>query len=221
MTDYILFVLALFVSLSILYSLAKNDFVLLRKSISLQEVFDKYFIALFITFFFSRIVYVLNSQDFSLFNPILFLHIIKLPGLSLVGVFIGFLVSLSVLFRNKRTWSRIFDIYAFTLVPFAGLHMLTSEFSRNIFFVPYILLVLLIFATLFLFRLHKNYKHKDGSTASILLLIGSVYVFFYQFLPDEPSIALGLSFIQLLIIPLALVGLMYYLYNQYFQFKKR
>src|SRR3990167_55796 len=101
----------IFVSSFILYLVSRQDFVLLRKNISLSQMFDAAIIAFVIAFFSSRLLYILNSQDFSLFHIIKFFHLIKFPGLSLLGLFLGGAFALYVIFRKRRALGRLYDIF--------------------------------------------------------------------------------------------------------------
>jgi ABC-type phosphate transport system permease subunit len=86
----ILYLLAIFISLFILYAISRHDFVLLRQSISLRQVFDTVFISLFVFFMTSRIFYILYAQAFDLFNPLKFFYLPKhwgiLPYAGLIGI---------------------------------------------------------------------------------------------------------------------------------------
>ena len=107
----LLYLLFIFVSLFILYAVARHDFVLLRQSISLRIVYDNVFISLFVFFIFSRIGFAFYKQSLEILNPLKFFYLTKYWGLTPYIGFVGIILAVLFLFRKKKNKLRILDNY--------------------------------------------------------------------------------------------------------------
>lgn len=103
------------------YQLTKDDFVLLRKNVTVGNVFDALFLGLPVVLFVSRIVYVVLHPSWQYINPLIFFIVPYFPGLSLQGGIIGALLFGFVYTRMKKIpTSRFFDIVSISfLLAFA------------------------------------------------------------------------------------------------------
>ncbi|MDO8269824.1 MAG: hypothetical protein Q7T54_04100, partial [Candidatus Levybacteria bacterium] len=77
----LLYLLCIFLSLFILYAVSRHDFVLLRQSISLRQVYDNVFLSLFAFFLASRIGFAVHSQSLDLLNPLKFFYLSNYWGI--------------------------------------------------------------------------------------------------------------------------------------------
>src|SRR5436190_2076115 len=96
------YVVGVFISLFILYAVSRHDFVLLRQSISLRQVYDNVFISLVAFFIFARIFYALYIQSLEMLNPLRFLYVTKYWGILPFAGFFGMFLLLLILFRKKK-----------------------------------------------------------------------------------------------------------------------
>src|ERR1035437_892356 len=78
-----------FIFLYLLYYLSRDDFVIVRKDISMERIFNLAFLTAIVSLFFSRLFFVLESFDPKFSNPLGFLAIPYFPGLSLIGAIAG------------------------------------------------------------------------------------------------------------------------------------
>src|ERR1035437_7199459 len=78
-----------FLFLYFLYYLSRDDFVIVRKDISIEKIFNLAFLTAIVSLFFSRLFFVLERMDQKLLSPLGFLAIPYFPGLSLLGGILG------------------------------------------------------------------------------------------------------------------------------------
>ncbi|MBI1981969.1 MAG: prolipoprotein diacylglyceryl transferase [Candidatus Levybacteria bacterium] len=163
-----------------LHLFSKDDFVLLRKNISMERVFNLAFLTALSGLFFARFFYVLFHFHSSFLNPLVFFLFPYFPGLSLPGgvaggvVFFFFWAS-----YRKLPQARLFDIFSLSF-----LCALTVGFLINFFLAQKIVLSLriavpVIYLLLFiaLVRIFLLVKLKDASIGILFLLVFSFLSF--------------------------------------------
>jgi prolipoprotein diacylglyceryltransferase len=117
-----------------IYKLVKDDYVFIRKNISLEQIFDITFIVTWIGLFFARLFYFI-------FNPQLAQNIFfnffsaNISGLSLFGGLVGGAGALYLIGKYKKIpLGRLFDFFTLALVValplgFLGAASLTKDFA--------------------------------------------------------------------------------------------
>src|SRR5258706_5468218 len=108
---FIVIIFCFFVFLYVLYYLAKDDFVIIRKDVSLESVFNLAFLAGIVSLVSSRVGFAIFSHNLNYFNPLVFLAFPYFPGFSLTGGIVG--MSLFVYFYSsfrKMPFGRILDL---------------------------------------------------------------------------------------------------------------
>ena len=207
----------IFVSSFILYLVSRQDFVLLRKNISVSWIFDSAVIAFVIALFFSRFLYALNNQDLSLFHVIKFFHLIKFPGLSILGFFLGGALALYIIYRKSNALARIYDIFTISFMQLYVFDTVVRAFSIGPFYVPLIFLVLFIFIFLFFIRSHYRYTLKDGTMSLAFLLLVAITSFIFQFFdPGRHIVIAPFSIAQITSVFLIFATLILIFINQKF-----
>lgn len=174
MIQIISLIVSLVICLFILFLLAKNDFVLVRKNISLKQVFDSVFISFLGFLLVGRLWFVMLNKQFYLFSPIRFVHIVRFPGIGLVGGLIGFYIAAYIYFRKKKTIARVFDIFSLSLMPLILYMLLFLPFSFYQFWIKLGITVLFVFLFCLFLYFHKHYTVKDGTITIFLSLIISL-----------------------------------------------
>lgn len=180
MATITILVICLFVFLFILYTQSFDDFILLRKNITLEKTFDIAFITVFVGLFVARIFYIAFHFDPLFFNPLVFLAIPRYEGFSLLGGIIGGTLSLLYQTMPKKLPSgHMLDLFSISIlfaIPFGFLGMFISEVMLK----KQVELLLLfegamygILAMLFLF-LFQRPKLRDGSAAFLFLIAFSI-----------------------------------------------
>lgn len=178
----VIFFIACFIfSIYILYVLVKHDFIIARKSLLLQEIFDATLVACIAFIFSGRLLYALSMQRFDLINPIRFFHFLKFPGALFLGGVFGFGLVIYFMFRKKKILARLFDIYSLSMLP---LFIFTLVFSFNKGYFLYFNILIFLLSLLFMaigIHTYKNYTLKDGSTAFLFICLITVYTIISEF----------------------------------------
>lgn len=211
---YILFAIAIVFSFFILYEFSKNDFVLLRRNISIMQMFDYVFVNLFTGFLFSRILYIFDTRNFLYLQPINLLHIFELPGLSVLGFFIGLLVTLYVLLRKKKVLLRAYDIFVISFFPILLVSVFYESVPRNYLYVLPIFALMSTVIFGFLVSAIRNYSLRDGSSAAILFMVVCLKTFAFSFFDDRIPVLYVFSLVQIIAAVLLILNVVFILVHQ-------
>lgn len=102
---------SLIVFLFCLYQLTRDDFVFLRKNVSVEQMFNLTFLGLPIVLLFARIFYVVGHPSWHYLNPLVFFILPYFPGLSLPGGIVGALLFMHLFTRKgKMPQERVIDV---------------------------------------------------------------------------------------------------------------
>lgn len=171
--------ICLFVFLYCVFVLANDDFIFLRRDVTMEKLFNMIFLGSLFSLFFSRLFYGFSAKNI-LSNPFVFLLIPYFPGLSLLGGVVG--LGVYFLFLTKRQGDtlpagRIYDFFSIAFlialpIGFVG-YFLFSEKDMLVLkiiaqAVAYLILFI-IFLKFFLPRL-LNGKFKEGTITLIFLI---------------------------------------------------
>lgn len=94
--------LCLFIFLYCVYLLAKDDFIFLRRDVTMERLFNLIFIGGLISLFSARLFYALFQGGKGFLNPLIFFLFPYFPGLSLLGGVAGIGVTFLMLANNKK-----------------------------------------------------------------------------------------------------------------------
>lgn len=179
--SFIFLILSLFLFLFILYILVKHDFVLARKSLLLQEIFDSTFVA-FLAFLISgRIFYILGEQKFNYLKIVNFFHLLKFPGVLFIGGIAGFYLVVYIIFRKKKILARIFDIYSLSLYPVFIYFLFSSSTNKTFLIFEFLIFFLsCIFLSIGIYS-YKNYTLRDGSVTYLFICLTAVFTIVSEF----------------------------------------
>lgn len=170
----VFYILAVFCCLFILYAVSRHDFVLLRQSISLRQVFDNAFLTLIMFFLVSRLFYALYIQDIMVLNPLRFFYLTKYWGLLPYAGLFGAVVSILFFFRKKKNKLRIMDIYFISLTPLIMLDVLLRSNHGVILLIKVISFIVLLSFYGWFIKIHNKFTTKDGFITSITILTYSL-----------------------------------------------
>ncbi|HSW97535.1 MAG TPA: prolipoprotein diacylglyceryl transferase family protein [Candidatus Saccharimonadales bacterium] len=175
----LLFIPAVIVFLYALYRLVKDDYIFIRKGISLEQTFDFAFIALWVGLIMSRALYLLihlhKGENF-------FVDFIsfKNGGLSLTGAILGGTLAVYLLSRYKRfPLGRLGDFLSLSLLYALPLvFLLNAVFAKKdqillVFLNAIVYFVLLLFFMQFLYPKVMNRSLRDGMMSILFLLLYS------------------------------------------------
>lgn len=207
---FINLLISFFIFLFCLYLFSKDDFILLRKNVTLEEMFNYAFVNGLIALSSARVFYIIFHPAWKYLNPLIFLIFIYFPGLSLTGAVIGTLIFLFFLSQRKKIpRGRIYDIFSLSFLPAVVFNiifsqvlmvLLTRKFSLIILGVAAIFLVVFIIATI----IFRKDKAKDGVISSLIMSIFAVLFILNIFIPihtkksillDKEAIILAMLFL--------------------------
>jgi len=176
----LLFLPALFLFLYILYRLVKDDYIFIRKGISLEQSFDIAFITLWVSLFSSRLLFLL----FHLYpgqNILFDFFSLNKGGFSLTGAIIGGMIVVYLTGRYKRVpLGRLSDFlslsfsYALPLLFLSDAIFVKKSELLFVFLNAVVYFILLLFFVQFLYPKVMNRTIKEGLLSLVFLLAFSL-----------------------------------------------
>lgn len=176
--------ICLFVFLYSVYLLANDDFIFLRRDVTMERLFNIVFLGALVDLFFARFFFGIFNSHSIFVNPLVFLLFPYYPGLSLlggvlgVGVIFGFLATRK---KNPLPLGRLADLFSIAFlisvpIGYLGYFM----FSENGFSVvragSLVITYLILFVVFLSFLLPQllNGKFKEGTITFLFLISFSV-----------------------------------------------
>jgi prolipoprotein diacylglyceryltransferase len=181
---------SLLIFLFMLFKLSSDDHVLIRKNISLEQMFDAAFTTLWLSLLFSRIYYFLVEQKIK--SNLFIAFFTTNGGLSLTGAVVTGIIVLYLVGKYKRIpLGRLYDFFTIALLfalpaGFAGIMMLHLKqpwvlAAYGISAILYLISAILF--KMFLFPKLLNRTLKEG-------MIGVLFLFLYA------VISFGITFVH-------------------------
>lgn len=174
-----------------LYAYSRDDFILFRKNIEMEKIFNLAFLVAGAGLFFARFFYVALNFSTLYLNPLAFLLFPYFPGLSLPGGVLGGSLVLIFLLKGKKfPEGRIFDFFiiaflASTLIGeliFLGVsYAFTKTLSIPIVVQTGIVFLLFILSA----RASRNHSLKEGSVGIMSIMLLSL-LFIPTFFIERP-----------------------------------
>lgn len=191
-------VISFFIFLFCLYQWARDDFILLRKNVTLEQVFNYAFTNVWIMLLGARILYVFFHPSLRYINPLIFFIFIYFPGLSMTGAIIGALVFLFFISRKKNIpRGRLYDIFSLSFLPGIITSITLSQiasliFIRKVSFVMIGATIAFLITSIIFSLIFKKDKAKDGTiTISTLSIFSAVSILERVFMTvDKKSLLL-------------------------------
>lgn len=177
---FIILIICLVLFLFRLYHVANDDYVLVKKNISLEEIFNCAFFYAIVSLIFARIFHVVLNPDPVFFSVLGFLIFPYFPGLSLVGGFIGGTLALYFYGRKKKfPMGRVFDFFTVSfsfILPFGliGYFLLSQDFSIGGLVKLIIFTIIALATNLYLHPKASSLEIKDGSISILFLIFFSL-----------------------------------------------
>lgn len=165
-----------------LYLLANDDFVLLRKDVSTEKVFNIAFLVAIFSLISSRVLFIVLNPSSNFLNPLVFFLFPYFPGLTLTGGAIGGIIAFFILAkRGKFPTARLFDFFSISFLSpmalgFLGYFLLSKSkfFSfHDIGLIVVYLALFVVFLKILLPRL-LNGQLKEGTIGIIFLICFSI-----------------------------------------------
>jgi prolipoprotein diacylglyceryltransferase len=210
--QFLIFIPALLLFLYSLYRLVKDDYVFIRKGISLEQSFDIAFITLWISLFTARLFYLLfysSSLEAIFYN---FFNL-KVGSFSLTGAVIGGTIAIYLIGKYKKIpLGRLCDflslsfLYTLPLVFLANSFFVSKDTLLSMFLNAVIYFVLLLFFVQFLYPKILNRTLKEGTLALLFLLLFSI-------ISLTTALLLSLKYIQNFISPENIVLVLLFIFS--------
>lgn len=176
----IILIFCFLVFLFCVYIFSHDDFVFLRKNISMERVFNLAFLTAFSGLFFARFFYVLFNFHLGFLNPIVFFLFTYFLGLSLAGGVVGGAIFL-LLFASSRKLpkARLFDVFSLSFAFALSLGLFINFFLRQRIIFSLDLIAPIIYIAFFIAstRMFLRAKLKDGSLGTLFILVFSLVLF--------------------------------------------
>lgn len=191
----ILLLVSFFLFLFTLYILTHDDFVMLRKNVTVEQIFNIAILTGFVSLLFARIFFVAFHFNHGFLNPLVFFLFWYFPGLSLAGGIIGgagFLLYYTT--SRKLPAVRLFDFFAFSLVavlPFVS--FITFLFAHSKARMTY-LIIFILYAIVFLFFCffflpkYRKATIKEGSLGLFALFFVCIVSIVSEFLQKNSKL---------------------------------
>lgn len=185
MQFFILVILiCLLVFLYCVYLLANDDFIFLRRDVTMEKLFNIIFLGGLISLFFARLFYGLIYAKDILLNPFVFLLFPYFPGLSLLGGVLGagaIFLFLATRKKNPLPLGRMSDFFSIAFlvtlpVGYLGYFMFSEDGFSVIQTASLVITYLILFIIFLRFLLPQllNGKLKEGTITIIFLICFSV-----------------------------------------------
>lgn len=210
---YLIYFVTLFLCFFILFTLSRNDFVLIRKNTSSTAIFDAIGVGLVFAFFLGRILYIIDSGKIGLLYPLTFLHIIKYPGVSILGIFLGLFLAL-IAFRKKKVILRMGDILSLAFSPILFISVLSFPTPASYLPIKIGMSVGVFIFWIVLIWFHKKYALHDGSITLAVLLLLSLDTVITQLHAAHRTFIFLFSFSQWIGIIIAFVSVIFIIINE-------
>lgn len=167
--EILLFCLGIF--LYVIFAFAHDDFILLRKNISLEHLFNITFIDILVSLFTARVLFIAEHFNPVYFQPLVFFLFPYFPGLSLLGGVIGGYLYLTYsTYRRKMPLPRVSDVFCLAFfisssLGMVGVYLVDILFTKKLSWMTLINGGIFMIIGIILAIIFSHGKIKDGSTA--------------------------------------------------------
>lgn len=214
--SFFVLLICFFIFLYVLYYRVKDDFIIARKGIVIDKIFNVAILTGIASLFFARLFYIIFNPSIIFFNPLIFLAFPYIPGLSFFGGIIGGSLFFYIYARYKKMpIGKIFDLFAISFVTVLPIGYLINflilsgkvDYFHKLIGISTILIFILFTKVLYPFS--ERGELEDGSISLIYVSIFSFVYFIiklflnvktFSFLNFENIIILLSVFIPLIIL---------------------
>jgi len=201
-----------------LYRFSQDDFVFIRKAVSMDTIFNAAFSVSLISLMISRVFYIFSFPKpvfFTFLGSVLFPYF---PGLSLIGSVFGGAIFLSIYcFYKKIPAGRMLDFFSesllFTLpVGFIFIYLVGGRASY--FLISFIFYIIFLVSNIFIFHpLFTKGKIKDGALGLLFLSIFSLFTIIINIF--TANLKFNYSLENIILFPGLIISLSLFIYKQF------
>ena len=177
---FIVLIFCLVLFLFRLYHVANDDYVLVKKNITLEEIFNCALVCSLSALFFARLFHALINPEPVFQSPLGFLLFPYFPGLSLLGGVVGGALSLFIYSRIKKfPMGRVFDFFTVSfafILPFGliGYFLFSQNFSIGGIVLLGLFTLIGLGVNIYLYPKASSLGIKDGSISILFLIFFSI-----------------------------------------------
>ncbi|MBI2613304.1 MAG: prolipoprotein diacylglyceryl transferase [Candidatus Levybacteria bacterium] len=179
----VVLLICLLVFLYCVYLLANDDFIFLRRDVTMERLFNVVFLGSMFSLFSARLFYGLFEEKSVLSNPFVFLLFPYFPGLSIIGSVLGIVAFFGFLqhFKKDLPLGRLADFFSISFlvtlpIGTVGYFMFSDigfPIQRALILVVVYIVLFVVFLRSLLPQLLKD-KIKEGTIALIFLIAFSL-----------------------------------------------
>ncbi|MEX2012911.1 MAG: prolipoprotein diacylglyceryl transferase family protein [Candidatus Levyibacteriota bacterium] len=174
----LILLVSFFIFLFFLYFVSRDDFVLIRRDITSDNIFNVAFLLAAVAILSSRLFYAFSHPNQNFLNPLYFLLFPYFPGLSLVGGVLGGGIFLYVIARVKKMpTARILDLFTLSFLAsmplgVVGYYILAGYnfLSFNVIFTIVSYITLFSIFVFFLLPRFSKGRVEEGNMATLFLV---------------------------------------------------
>jgi prolipoprotein diacylglyceryltransferase len=174
--------------LFVLHILSREDWVLMRKNVTLEQLFNIAILTCIAGLFFARIFYIVFNPHWKYLNLLVFFLVPYFPGLSLSGGIVGALLFLVYYSKLKKfPFERVADLLSIVLLLAFPVGLIGSLFLKAHPYTAVIVGELLFYPILYSIMIKiiqpavVRGEVKDGTSTFLIIMSISLVKFFFSF----------------------------------------
>lgn len=183
-------VLSFIVYLFVLHILSREDWVLMRKNVTLEQLFNIAILTCIAGLFFARVFFIAFNPNWKYLNLLVFFWVPYFPGLSLSGGILGAVLFLLYYAKLKKfPFERVADLLSTVLLVAFPIGLLGSLFLKEHPLLPVIIGELVFYPILFFIMLKLvqpavvRGEVKDGTSTFLIIMSISLVSFIANMIP--------------------------------------
>ncbi len=208
--------LCFFLFLYVLYYISRDDFVIVRRDIQMEKIFNMAFLSGVVVLFFSRLLFMLFNSASSILNPLNFFALPYFPGFSLTGGIVSGILFIYFYSTNKKMpVGKILDLFTMSFIgvlPVGYFLTYIVSLGKTSLFFNFLFMFSIVFFVVFRYIFYpfsQKGEIKDGSFSLIFLSLFSFLYFLtkmflniktFSFLGPENLMLLVLLFSSLILL---------------------
>lgn len=221
-------VLSFFTFLFVLHILAREDWVLMRKNVTLEQLFNIAILTCFAGLLFARIFYIVFNPSWNYLNLLVFFLVPYFPGLSLSGGIIGALLFLLYYAKLKKfPFDRVADLLSIVLLLAMPVGLIGTLFLKVHPYLAVILGELIIYPLLYVVMIKViqpavvRGEVRDGTSTFLIIMSISLISFLANMIPFHRPEHFFMNGNEILFFFLFLFSLMYIINHEFLKRRSR